>query len=265
MDWNKTKTIFIVVFLVLDIFLLLQYTEKKNDSQYAFINSTSTEEVLELEGITYPAPPKQKRMEKYLIAKSQLFTGQEIKKLEQTQKVKIYEQNRINGEFKKSVRISGKEYSKDIDAFVKEQILHGEEYRFWHIDEETNAIIYYQVHDNKMFFNNSKGKVTLFRNDDREIVSYEQTYLTGFESFSDEKELQPALKAVEALLLNGDLAPKSEITKMELGYYNSLQSSTVSQLLVPTWWIVVNGETDLFVNAFDGDVIELNTEEKILE
>ncbi|MBR8644463.1 hypothetical protein KEH51_07070 [[Brevibacterium] frigoritolerans] len=47
-----------------------------------------------------------------------------------------------------------------------------------------------------------------------------------------------------------------------MGYYNSLQTTSVSHLLVPTWWVVIDDETDLFVNAFDGEVIELNTEEK---
>ncbi len=52
---------------------------------------------------------------------------------------------------------------------------------------------------------------------------------------------------------------------MELGYYNSLQTTSATHLLVPTWRVVVNDEEDLFVNAFDGEVIELNTEEKITE
>ena len=59
-----------------------------------------------------------------------------------------------------------------------------------------------------------------------------------------------------------DIEPKSEVTKVELGYYNSLQTTSATHLLVPVWRVVVNDEEDLFVNAFDGEVIELNTKKR---
>ena len=116
-----------------------------------------------------------------------------------------------------------------------------------------------------MFYNNSKGKITLFINEENQVISYEQTYLEDIEKFNKEKDLVTAIKALEALYMNGDIEPKSTITKVDLGYYNSLQTTSATHLLVPVWRVVVNDELDLFVNAFDGGVIELNTEEKILE
>lgn len=37
MEWNKTKTIFILAFLVLDIFLGFQYFEKRSTDHFAII------------------------------------------------------------------------------------------------------------------------------------------------------------------------------------------------------------------------------------
>ena len=60
-DWNNTKSIFIMVFFVLNIFLLYQFLEKINDSQYESFTESSTEELLKEDEISIETPlPKQK-------------------------------------------------------------------------------------------------------------------------------------------------------------------------------------------------------------
>lgn len=115
-----------------------------------------------------------------------------------------------------------------------------------------------------MFYNNVNGKLTLFFNENKEIVSYEQTLLENIEEFNEEEEVLPAIKAIETLYYKGYLRPKSEVTKVELGYYTLVQL-TASHVLTPTWHVVIDGKEDLFVNAFEGQIIQLNTEENILE
>ncbi|MGE7604299.1 two-component system regulatory protein YycI [Peribacillus sp. NPDC097675] len=266
MDWNNTKSIFIMVFFVLNIFLLYQLLEKINDNQYdEFITESSYEEVLKEDDIAIKNPlAKQKVKDQFLIAKSKNFDKKELKDLK-NQKVNIIEGNKLVGSFKTPISL-GKEFkSADIDLFLKDNIMYGSEYGYWGYDKKGQSITCYQVNDNKMFFNNSKGKVTLYLNKDDEVTSYEQTYLVGIKKFNKPKELYSDLDAVYALYSHGNIVSKDEVTDVKLGFYNSLQTTSSSHLLVPTWWVVVNDETDLFVNAFDGEVIELNTEEKILE
>ncbi|MFD0050655.1 two-component system regulatory protein YycI [Actinomycetes bacterium NPDC127524] len=264
MDWNKTKTIFIMVFLILDIFLLYQFIEKRNSSKYDLMSKTSTEDLIKEDDIKYVNMPKESLKEKFLIAKSKVFEKKDIQEL-QNQKVQILSGGtQIRGIFKNKISLSDKFQSNQLDTYLKGNILNGDQYRFWSYDKTNNVLIYYQYADNKTFFNNSKGKLKLFLNDNREIASYEQTFLEGInEQSNKEKEILPASQAIENLYIDGDIPAKSEV-KAELGYYNSLQSSSVSNLLIPTWKITVNDKKDLFVNAFDGEIIELNTEEKIL-
>jgi regulatory protein YycI of two-component signal transduction system YycFG len=59
----------------------------------------------------------------------------------------------------------------------------------------------------------------------------------------------------------GLLKPKSKITNIELGY-STLVQLAASQVLTPTWRIVVNDKEDFFVNAFEGQVINFNSDEK---
>jgi regulatory protein YycI of two-component signal transduction system YycFG len=261
MDWSKTKSIFIMVFFVLDIFLLYQYLEKKDNYQFDYIAEASIEELLQEEEIQYASLPKQKRKEQFLIAKSKIFEEKDTKNL-LNQKANIVNGNKLVVDFDKPIPISKNVQSAELEKLLKEYVLFGYEYDYWNYDEKKGEIVFYQTWDKKMFFNNSKGKITLFVNAKNEVVSYEQTYLEDIKKFNKEKDLVTAIKALEALYMNGDIEPKSEI-EVELGYYNSLQTTSATYLLAPTWRVIVNDEKDLFVNAFDGEVIELNTEEKI--
>ena len=82
-------------------------------------------------------------------------------------------------------------------------MLYGSEYRYWDYDETEREIIFYQTWDKKMFFNNSKGKITLFLDKENQVISYEQTYLENIKKFNEEKDLVTAIKALEALYENG--------------------------------------------------------------
>ena len=72
MDWSKTKSIFIMVFFILDIFLLYQFLEKKDNYQFEYITEATIEDRLQEDEITYVALPKQNK-EQFLIAQSKIF------------------------------------------------------------------------------------------------------------------------------------------------------------------------------------------------
>lgn len=264
MDWNKTKSIFIMVFLILDIFLFYRFLEKRDNYQYEYITQTSIEERLQDERITYVALPKQKIKDQFIIAQSKPFLRKEVEHLP-NQKVNIIGSTQLVGNFNKPISLSPNFETSEIEQLLKDNLLHGDSYRFWGYDKKKGIIIFYQTWNQKMFFNNSKGKITLFVNKDNQVVSYRQTYLEQIEKFNKQKDIVPAIKAIEALYLNGDIPSNSKITNIELGYYNSLQTTSATHLLVPVWRVVINDKENLFVNAFDRRIIELNTEEKILE
>jgi regulatory protein YycI of two-component signal transduction system YycFG len=103
--------------------------------------------------------------------------------------------------------------------------------------------------------------LTLHLNDENEIISYKQTLLEGIEVLSQKQEVLPPIKAIETLYDNGVLQPKSKITKVELGFYTLVQL-TESQVLTPTWRFVVDDKENLFVNAFEGKIIQIADDQK---
>jgi len=102
--------------------------------------------------------------------------------------------------------------------------------------------------------------ITFTINADNQIVSYQQTYLEGIEKLMGKEEILTPLKAIETLHSKGNLKPKSKITKVELGY-STLVQLAASQVLAPTWRFVVDDKESLFVNAFEGQIIEFNSDE----
>ena len=257
MDWSKTKTIYIVVFLILNAFLLYQYINKNTASNYEYFSKSSIEEELKENEITYPTLPNQAIKEQYLNAMSKQFTNDELKKLK-NQTVSHINDQKLFSVFNKPFLLGDNQHSEALDAFVKENVLYGEDYRFWKVDESTNSIIYYQVYDGKVIFNNSHAKLVLFLNNSHQVTSYEQTYLENIEQFNEEQEVLQAIKAITVLYNKGYIPSKSHITRVELGYYDLIQL-TSSHVLRPVWHIVLDEEDDFFVNAFDGQIIQVDT------
>ncbi|MDQ0220968.1 two-component system regulatory protein YycI [Peribacillus cavernae] len=262
MDWSKTKTIFIMVFLVLDIFLLFQFLQNRDANKFGLLSETSAEDQMKEEGITYPELPNEKIKESILLAKRKEFSKEDGKNLK-NQQVILNEKNKLAATLEKPIIVSKDFDPNELAGFLKENIYEGENYEFWSFDKKTNTIVYYQRFGTRVFYNNTNAKLTLLLNENGEVVSYEQTFLEDIKPMNKKEEVLPAIKAIETLYNNGDLPGKSRITKVKLGFYNLLKSSSASYLLTPTWWIEVNGK-DMFVKAFDGEIIEPDTEEKII-
>lgn len=259
MDWNKIKTIFIITFLVLDVYLLYQFLKIRDANKYEVITEASVEEKLKADDIQYVDVPKTPLKDQYLSAKPKLFNKSDIAKLK-GQAVTFKDGTTIEATLDKSVRLGSKFEPSELSSFLKENILYGDHYQFWKKDDKLNTITYFEQNDNDPFYQNVNGMITFTLNPDNEIVSYEQTYLENIEKLTAKEEILPPLKVMETLYQKGVLKPKSKITKIELGYSTLIQL-TGSQVLAPTWHFVVNDKVDLFVNAFEGQIIQFNKNE----
>jgi regulatory protein YycI of two-component signal transduction system YycFG len=261
LDWSKTKTIFIITFLILDIFLAYQFIQKRSSSQLNVMLETTIEEQLEVNGITYVEPPKEITKAAYLSGKSKIFTDEEVKKLSNQQAV-ISNQPILKVLFTKPIPLSNPKDQYFLNDFIKRNIISGENYSFWKFDEKAKEILFFQKYNGKVIYKNANSMLVLHLNEKNEIISYEQTLLNDLEEY-EKQEIVSAIKAIETLYKKDHLKPGDHVTNIQLGYYALVQFTASSQVLTPTWRIVVNGNKDYYVNAFEGQVI--NEENKILE
>ncbi|RBP86731.1 regulatory protein YycI of two-component signal transduction system YycFG [Cytobacillus firmus] len=267
MDWSKIKTIFILTFLVLDIYLMYEFFKLKEASEFEPIAQASLERQLKSDDITFEVTlPKSNPKDRYLKANPMEFDIEYLEGLKDSklegQDITITDGTTLNSILDEPIKISDKFSPSELNAFIKNRVLFGEQYRFWEKSKSENTITYYQEFEDKMFYMNLNGELTFYLNDENEIVTYKQTLLEEIESKEEsEKVIQP-INAVETLYKSGSLQPKSKITNIELGYFTYVHLSS-SQLLRPAWRFVINGEENLFVDAFEGKIIQLGNEEKI--
>ncbi|MDZ5471679.1 two-component system regulatory protein YycI [Bacillus sp. 31A1R] len=262
MDWSKIKTIFILSFLILNIYLINEFLKIRNSNQHDYIIKSSLENRLKVDEIEYVEPPKEAVRGKYLSATPKVFTVEELKKETKLagQKVILKENNALlESVLKEPIKMGEKFDPTMLTAFMKNNILYHEQYRFWSKSDTT--ITFYQQLNNKVLYNNIYGELTFFLNDKNEIFSYKQTILIDIEELSEEEKILQPMKALETLYENGDIKFGSKITNIELGYFTYVHLAS-SQVLTPVWRFVINDEVNLFVNAFEGQILQLNTEER---
>jgi regulatory protein YycI of two-component signal transduction system YycFG len=269
LDWSKTKTIFIIVFLILDIFLLTLFINKYNESQYDFLGEAKLEDYLQIENIEYNLPlSKDPEKQSYLNAITKAFTEEEIKEFE-NQSIEIIDSTVISSKLNESEYVISEKFKPDeLKDFIAKNVLHGDSYSYWGIDEDQQRILYYQTYNGKSLFKNINGELAIYFNEDRKIVSYTQTLMTDFDEFTEKKSVITPLQALDTLYSKEKLPSDSKVKTPEIGFY-TLVPEAERQVLSPAWHFTVtkDGETEhLFVNAFEGNVIEFNnTEKELLE
>jgi regulatory protein YycI of two-component signal transduction system YycFG len=260
MDWSKIKTIFILTFLILDVYLLFQFLKIRDANKYEIITPSSIEENLEAAEISYNELPKGPFKDQYLSAKPKLFTKDDTIKLKNQSPLLKEPTTSLLVKLDKPIALSAKFEAAELTSFIKDNILYGDQYQFWKKNDKKNTIIYFQHYENMTLYENLSGMITFQIDDNNQIVSYEQTYLEDIEKMTEKEEILPPLKALETLHQKGVLESKSKITKVELGYSTLIQLAA-SQALAPTWRFVVNDKESLYVNALEGQIIEFNSDE----
>jgi regulatory protein YycI of two-component signal transduction system YycFG len=262
MDWSKIKTIFILTFLILDVYLLFQFMKIRDANNYEVITETSFEQRLKDEEIKIDVElPKTQIKAQYLSAQPKTFTKSDVTKLKGQLPTLKEPGTTLQAQLEKPFQISDKFVPTELASFVKDNILFGDQYQFGEKDDKKNTITYYQQFENFPLYKNINGMIIFTVNSDKQIVSYQQTYLEEIEKLAVKEEILQPMKAIETLHQKGELKPKAEITKVELGYSTLIQLAA-SQVLAPTWHFVVNDKDSLFVNAFEGQIIQFSSDEK---
>lgn len=262
MDWSKIKTIFIITFLILDVYLLFQFMKILDANKYEVITGASIEEKLKADEIKYGEIPKTLMKAQYLSAKPKIFTEEDIKKLKKQKVALKVPSTTLIVNLEKPFQLSSKFEPAELATFLKDNVLYGEHYQFWGRNDEQRTITYFQTYETFPLYQNINGMITFKYNEKKQIVSYQQSYLEEMEVLTAKEELLTPLKAIETLHQKGALKPKSNITKIELGY-STLVQLAASQVLAPTWRFEVNGKESLFVNAFEGQIIDFTNDDKL--
>ena len=257
MDWSRAKTIFILSFLVLDIFLILQIIDQKSASTYDYLSDAPVEEQMAADQITLPELPEGPEEEFYIEANVRDFSMENLANPEKNGQL-LRESHELQITLDSPYELGENWHVNDVDRFVKNFIDSGSEYRYWNYDKTRNTITYFQQYNGKLFYNNRDARIVLQLNEDNEIVSYSQTMLEDITEIKNQAILS-AYDAVLILYKNRLLERNDEVIDVELGYYTLVPLKS-SQILAPTWRISIAGKDDFFINAVEGHIINEETQ-----
>lgn len=273
MDWSRSKSIFIIVFLILDLFLYSLYLNRHTEAkQVEVLGKQTLEARLKEDNITYSSLPTNIESAPYLSGKAKNFKDAEIKP---NNKESIFidkeNENKMVVILNKPVKIRNLEDNAGFTEFLNMYVLNGSSYVLWEKDEESRSATFFQHINNRKIYYNVSGVVTVYWNEQGEITKYEQTMIEQIEKLEEEKKLLSPIQIIQALYSKGLLKSDTHITQMELGYSTLLQSIqlTETQVFIPTWEVratrVDGTEEEYFVNAVEGKVIDLQVDVKDVE
>ena len=263
MDWNRTKTIFIIVFSILNIFLYWLYVDRQTDvGDMQIIGKTSVEETLELENITYTPIPFTEKDVSYLSAHISTFSNEKLKKLN-NQSFTMAEKSRLKSYLVKPVKVTNDKDDFEFEEFLEKYVLNGEDYILWKVDEKEQRAVFFQKVKNETIFYSPNAMLIMHWNKDKKVTYYEQRMLDEFVSFNHKKDLLSQDDAVASLVTRNYLKPGSTVMQVKSGY-STLVQLTDTQVFAPTWNVEVKLEDgtieNYFINAVEGKVIEFQSD-----
>ena len=260
MDWNKTKSIFIVVFLILNVFLYHQYLTGYNEAQRVeLLSEKKIESILNDENITYKDLPQDIYEAPYISAKVKSYTLDELP-VKQSVSYKLITESQMQAFIATPVSLGQDITSLKLNEFVEQFVYNGSQFKLWEIDEEARVATFFQVVNNQTLYYNVNGYVKIYWNDKQEIFMYVQAMLEKVDPLEQQEKIVAPIQVIDELYTENLLTAGAEIVSMKLGY-SSLVQLTQTQLFTPTWEVRVkaDGEEQIFfVNAVDSKVIEFN-------
>ncbi|MCZ2259058.1 two-component system regulatory protein YycI [Sporosarcina sp. G11-34] len=265
MDWNKTKTIFIILFSILNVFLYSVYLKAHNETlNVQTLGKMSIEDSLKLDNIKVVELPDYNEDAYYVSSEVATITEEQISSLE-NQFVSLINDTELVVKMDKPVRIKDSKGNYNLREFLLKYVLNGEEYTLWNIDEDKEEALFFQMVNKSPIYFNRNAMLRIHWNESGEVTGYEQRMFGKFVSFNRKKDLLTPLQAINTLNNRNYLQPDSKVIEVSLGY-STLVQLTKNQVFAPTWRIRVELSDeeieDYFVNAIEGKVIELQSEEK---
>ncbi|NLY79846.1 MAG: transcriptional regulator [Lysinibacillus sp.] len=263
MDWSRSKLIFIIVFLILDVFLISLYLNRHMEAQQVKVPGEKTIEArLKDDQITFNLLPTLNETAPYMSAKVMNFNEEELQ-LDNFQHITIENDNKLIVTLEEPVKLRNVKDRASFNEFLRNNVFNGTSYSLWKINEDENSATFFQRVDGKTIYYNIHGVVTIYWNDDNEVVMYEQTMLYDFEEFEEDENLLPPFQIIQILYARNLLKPESHIEEMKLGY-STLVQLTQTQVFVPTWKVRVvasdGTEEEYFVNAVEGKIIDVQSD-----
>lgn len=266
MDWSKAKTLLILTFLILNVYLAVQLIDRMVDPRIATTNADGKTVLKERKIDEKKLQPVSKEIG-YLTAEVDSSSlapepGSPIQDAITSVKNQIEWSVRLT----KPHPLEAKAMRDSATSFVQASVVYGTDYTFWKYDSKHKEMTFVQTYKEQPLYSTPQQSreddamigpslLVLQLNEQKEIVSYKQRHLNKVVRQAQDVTLLSASESVIQLSEQGLFPASKRMTSQKLGYFCLVTEGTKSvQILPPTWQIELNGEELYFVNAIDGGV-----------
>ncbi|AME08797.1 MULTISPECIES: two-component system regulatory protein YycI [Gemella] len=257
MNWNKIKTMFIYLFIALNVMLLGFYVYTVYKNKVEIVQEKEViERAMKNDGIKIEENQPKKENLGYINVTGSNF--KDIKKETGGLKLEIEtvdKYSKLKGTLDTAItNIDKNNYRAELDTFLAEKYKAGNHYMFSSYDATEKTVTYEQIIDGVRVFDNKNARLVFKVEANGDIKSFEQTAVTNIRK--DKNETLVTQSQAINRLYHEDLIPKDSRVKATLGYYTYI-SQTENQVLIPTWYVEIVSKNDV-VKKYYVDAIELN-------
>lgn len=268
MHWGQIKTLLIISFLLLDVYLFIQYMDKREESDFSMweYQESTIEDQLITESIKIQNLPDKEYEESFITVKQMDFTDNKLFGVKDLAKQDpyIFNQYFLASKLDKAQSIPKNKSDEEMMLLLNKLVYGASEYSYWGMNEELNVLIYFQNKLDRPVYYNQNGLILLFLNEKDEVEYYTQTMLGEAETLSENMKLIKPIQAIEILYKANSLYTGDEISSVNIGFHTRVPSETGVQVFAPIWRVNVNGEADYFINAIEGLINTTNDEEFLI-
>lgn len=257
MQWGHIKTVFILSFLILNIYLISAFIDRQQEVGFLENHELTIEDQLASEDITYDNLDVDITEATYISVSQRTLSEDELAQLDEmeNQEISVFENHHIVSELEEPYEIPRSTAPEAIETMVQGNVLYSDEYEYWGKNEELNILIFFQKKEEKSIYYNENGLLIIYLNEDNEATHYTQTILGESEVQGNPVTLNQPSQVI-GILFNGNYLQRGdEITDVSIGYYSRITAEGI-QVFAPTWKIEVNEERNHFVNAIEGIIYD---------
>ncbi|GAY75578.1 two-component system regulatory protein YycI [Sporolactobacillus inulinus] len=267
MNWSRTKSIFIICFLLLDVFLVFEMYMRQQDENFVNYHDESQHFNYKLETVIPTMPEditflRGTRMD-WSQDKDILAQVVDKRKTQENQELALEQSNlQLVSTFKRPISI-GHSDNEELQQDLLSNVYQGQDYKYWPFVSSSTGIKFSQTYRGRPVYISTRNKLQMldFTVKDNKVTGFKQSYF----SLTEKNKVDPinAEQAINSLAERTDLVGynRLHIKAIELCYLNTVGDESSEPLIfVPAWHFVVhtvNGTSDYFVNAVSGNVLTI--------
>lgn len=275
MDFRRIEWLFLVAFIVIDIFLFVAFqrdTTGQTDTTSSRSTDSDTTIIKEMraDNISFKSPSKSSGNGYYISTSNDSSLKTNLTSLSD-QTVRYESDGIISATFKTAISgVDTKHPDKTLDTVVNNGslILNGGEYLYNRQLSSQNTVVYTQrVADGQIY--SRHGEIRFSLTNDGSVTGYKQGFLNNVSTLREKTETISERKALIWLYQYNQILNNTKVVWTKLAYtrYFTLKNSSV---YIPTWVIAVKANSGTnagvlqlkHVNAFTGAILTTDSSVK---